>query len=104
MLKSELKAITAPKRKLEETSADEPDSKKSKKDEEELKKQNKKMFYYRDLLQKSLNNNELKDLLEANGQAPAVGVERSLDRLADIMTFGALVPCKDCKNGQLVFS
>ena len=104
MLKSELKATKAPKRKQEEASADEPDSKKTKQDEEELKKQNKKMFYYRDLLQKSLNKAELQDLLEANGQAPATGVERSLDRLADIMTFGALVPCNECKTGQLVFS
>ena len=54
-------------------------------------------------LQKSLNKNELQDLLEANGQAPAVGLERTLDRLADIMTFGALVACPECKNGQLVF-
>lgn len=26
-----------------------------------------------------------------------------MDRLADIMTFGALLPCSVCKNGQLVF-
>lgn len=27
-----------------------------------------------------------------------------LDRVADIMTFGALLPCEACKGGQLVFS
>ena len=27
-----------------------------------------------------------------------------LDRLSDIMTFGVLTPCKQCKDGQLVFS
>ena len=26
-----------------------------------------------------------------------------LDRLADIMTFGALKPCEECKNGQFAF-
>ena len=105
MLKAELKTIKQPKRKADGSSSskDEPDAKKSKPDEEAMKKQNKKMFYYRDLLQKSLSKNELQDLLEANGQAPAVGVDRSLDRLADIMTFGALKPCPECKNGQFVY-
>lgn len=27
-----------------------------------------------------------------------------MDRLADAMAFGALLPCKACKGGQLVFS
>jgi hypothetical protein len=26
-----------------------------------------------------------------------------LDRLADNMTFGALLPCPECKTGQFVF-
>ena len=26
-----------------------------------------------------------------------------LDRLGDIMTFGALEPCTECDNGQLVY-
>ena len=26
-----------------------------------------------------------------------------LDRLGDIMTFGALEPCQECQNGQLVY-
>lgn len=26
-----------------------------------------------------------------------------LDRLADIMTFGKLLPCPECKDGQFVF-
>ena len=105
MLKTELKSIKQPKRKADQTSTskDEPDAKKAKPDEEAMKKQNKKMFYYRDLLQKSLSKNELQDLLEANGQAPAVGVDRTLDRLADIMTFGALKQCPECKNGQFVY-
>jgi len=55
MLKSELKAVKAPKRKTDDnaSSKDEPSAKKPKVDEEAMKKQNKKMFYYRDLLQVS---------------------------------------------------
>lgn len=102
MLKAELKTMKTPKRKLEEPPQLE-DSKKPKLDEDAMKKQNKKMFYYRDLLKKGLKLSDLKDLLEANGQAPAGGSEQTLDRLADIMTFGALKPCPECKNGQLIF-
>jgi hypothetical protein len=69
MLRAELKATKAPKRKTEDPK-DVPDAKKSKQDEEALKKQNKKMFYYRDLLEKALTKAELQDLLEANDQVP----------------------------------
>ncbi|RZB77497.1 poly-(ADP-ribose) polymerase [Asbolus verrucosus] len=74
--------------------------------EEESKlyeEQNKLMFKYRDLLEKNLNKNELTKLLEENGQEIPAGVDRILDRLADIITFGALLPCTVCKRGQLVF-
>ena len=105
MVKSAIKAM---KRKSPSNGSDEPDSKKMKvekvsdEDKEALKKQMKKIFYYRDLLQK-MNKKELQDLLEYNGQEVCTGVDRMLDRLGDCMTFGALEPCTECDNGQLVF-
>ncbi|KAF6202111.1 hypothetical protein GE061_004509 [Apolygus lucorum] len=69
---------------------------------EAMKKQNKQMFKYRDAL-KALKTTELTMMLEFNNQSDAVGTERKLDRVSDIMTFGALEPCPTCKDGQLVF-
>lgn len=106
MIKSSIKAS---KRKVEKNgSADEPDSKKvkveeNKEEKEAIKKQMKKIFYYRDLLERNLKKGELQDLLEANGQQVPTGNDRMLDRLADCMTFGALEPCPECQDGQLVF-
>lgn len=65
--------------------------------------QNKIMYKYRDQLEKNLTKQELIELLQSNDQDVPSGKERILDRLADIMTFGALLPCKECKHGQLVF-
>jgi len=107
LIKSKLKPM---KRKIEATTkgGDEPDAKKVKveddsKERDAIKKQMKKIFYYRDLLERNLKKNELQDLLEANSQEVPTGVEPMLDRLSDIMTFGALEPCQECKGGQLVF-
>ncbi|XP_047097726.1 LOW QUALITY PROTEIN: poly [ADP-ribose] polymerase [Schistocerca piceifrons] len=71
--------------------------------EKELKAQNKIMFGYRDKLKNELKKPQLTQLLEYNDQEVPVGTEPMLDRLADIMTFGALLPCEECKGGQLVF-
>jgi len=83
----------------------EPEPKAAKLDEatkEKIKKQVKKIYYYRDLLQHNLVKRELEELLEFNGQEVPSGVDKLLDRLSDIMTFGALEPCETC-GGQLVF-
>ena len=61
------------------------------------------MFYYRDLLSKNLKKQELYSLLEHNKQEVPTGEDRALDRLSDIMTFGALEPCQECGGGQLVY-
>ena len=61
------------------------------------------MFYYRDLLSKNLKRQELYSLLEHNKQEVPTGEDRALDRLSDIMTFGALEPCQECGGGQLVY-
>lgn len=103
-------SIKASKRKHgSKNGSDEPDSKKVKadpeaeKEKEAIKKQVKKIFYYRDLLERNLKKAGLQGLLEANGQEVPVGESKMLDRLSDCMTFGALEPCKECDNGQLVF-
>jgi len=109
MLKNELKKL---KRKAENGSngTDEPDAKRIKTEDikedpekEEMKRQNKKMFYYRDLLEKNLKKKELEMLLEVNDQELPTGAAPMLDRLGDIMTFGALKPCKECNGGQFVY-
>ncbi|GLV44778.1 Poly-(ADP-ribose) polymerase [Carabus blaptoides fortunei] len=71
--------------------------------EKEIKEQSKIIFKYRDQLKDQLNKNELQSLLEHNKQEVPSGIERMLDRLSDLMTFGALERCAVCKNGQLVF-
>jgi len=108
-VKSQLKRLQVDVKRKAENGVDEPDAKKMKKEikedpeKEEMRKQNKKMFYYRDLLQKNLKKPELVTLLEYNGQEIATGVDRMLDRLCDLMTFGALEPCTECNGGQLVY-
>ena len=61
------------------------------------------MFYYRDLLSKNLKNQELYNLLEHNKQEIQTGDDRALDRLSDVMTFGALEPYQECGGDQLVY-
>uniref|UniRef100_A0A1Y1KWX6 Poly [ADP-ribose] polymerase n=1 Tax=Photinus pyralis TaxID=7054 RepID=A0A1Y1KWX6_PHOPY len=70
--------------------------------EKKLKEQNIIMFKYRDKL-KELPKKDLKELLEFNDQAVPPGVDEPLNRLADLMTFGTLLPCKECEGGQFVF-
>ncbi|KAK9891936.1 hypothetical protein WA026_017419 [Henosepilachna vigintioctopunctata] len=63
------------------------------------------IFYkYRDLLKKKLKKAEMTELLEYNSQEIPAGEDRILDRLADIMTFGALEPCQVCNGGQYVYN
>ncbi len=85
---------------------DEPETKKFKMDattKEKLKKQTKKIYYYRDMLQRNCGKKDLEELLSHNDQEVPVGVDRMLDRLADIMMFGALEKCGVCSDGQFVF-
>lgn len=71
------------------------------KTEEEMKKQNKIMFKYVESL-KSLKKPHLQLLLTHNGQSIPHGNSSMIDRIADIMTFGALEPCDKC-GGQLSY-
>ncbi|XP_057662196.1 poly [ADP-ribose] polymerase-like [Diorhabda carinulata] len=69
--------------------------------EEEYKVQNKQIFTYKEQLNK-LSDKDLTNLLTTNNQVVPSNKAVMVERLADIMTFGALLPCKSC-NGQLVF-
>ncbi|KAK9500018.1 hypothetical protein O3M35_002931 [Rhynocoris fuscipes] len=71
--------------------------------EKELKKQNEKMFTFRDAL-KPLTKYQLSRLLTYNKQEDPPGPEAKLDALADVMSFGALLPCSHCKNGKFIYS
>ncbi|KAJ9595723.1 hypothetical protein L9F63_013086 [Diploptera punctata] len=75
-------------------------SKPSKEEEEEVKKQCKEMYKYRDQLKKELRKKDLQFMLEFNKQEIPTGEEQLQ---SDIMTFGNLKPCEECKRGQLVF-
>uniref|UniRef100_A0A2Z5U1X2 Poly [ADP-ribose] polymerase n=1 Tax=Reticulitermes speratus TaxID=60591 RepID=A0A2Z5U1X2_9NEOP len=97
-----------PKVERKEKPADEADGptppKKMKSDKEDkIKEQNKLMYKYRDQLKKVLKKKDLQYLLEYNDQDIPSGEDRMLDRLSDIMTFGALGRCDECKAGQFVF-
>ncbi|XP_018335477.1 poly [ADP-ribose] polymerase [Agrilus planipennis] len=88
---------------------DEPDAKKVKKEEDtvdnsnekEMKEQNKILYKFRDNLS-ALSKQELIDILDENDQEVPAGLDVILDRVSDLMTFGALLPCEKCK-GQLIF-
>lgn len=111
VLSKELPALPVQKRKIEDTvdGGGPSDTKKIKKEEkeneqqtEEIKKQNKIQFKYRDQLE-TLTKQELQAMLEYNDQQIPSGTSEILDHLSDVMTFGALLPCPECKTGQLYY-
>uniref|UniRef100_G1RUF5 Poly [ADP-ribose] polymerase n=1 Tax=Nomascus leucogenys TaxID=61853 RepID=G1RUF5_NOMLE len=88
---------------------DEVAKKKSKKEkdkdsklEKALKAQNDLIWNIKDELKKVCSTNDLKELLIFNKQQVPSGESAILDRVADGMVFGALLPCEEC-SGQLVF-
>lgn len=88
---------------------DVPDAKKVKKEEDVpdgfdkiLEQQNKEMFKMRDQLQKKLNKAEMLSILEENDQDIPVGIDKILDCVSDMIVFGRLLPCAECKGGQYV--
>lgn len=101
MLKRKLKS-TAKKRKQEEAEPPPKKVKVLKQEEEALAAQSKIIFGFRDKLSQ-LSKKECTRLLEHNKQGIPPGESRILDCLADIMAFGAIEPCPDCKTGQLRF-
>ncbi|XDC80304.1 hypothetical protein R6Z07F_011477 [Ovis aries] len=110
-LKKQLPAIKGErKRKGDEVDGiDEVAKKKSKKEkdkeiklEKALKAQNDLIWNVKDELKKACSTNDLKELLIFNKQEVPSGESAILDRVADGMVFGALLPCEEC-SGQLVF-
>ncbi|XP_035973951.1 poly [ADP-ribose] polymerase 1 [Halichoerus grypus] len=70
--------------------------------ERALKAQNELIWNIKDELKKACSTNDLKELLIFNKQQVPSGESAILDRVADGMVFGALLPCEEC-SGQLVF-
>ncbi|KAM8817182.1 poly [ADP-ribose] polymerase 1 [Rhynchonycteris naso] len=110
-LKRQLPGIKSEgKRKGDEVDGmDQVPKKKSKKDkdknsklEKALKAQNELIWNIKDELKKVCSTNDLKELLIFNKQQVPSGESAILDRVADGLVFGALLPCEDC-SGQLVF-
>uniref|UniRef100_A0A8D0GPP2 Poly [ADP-ribose] polymerase n=1 Tax=Sphenodon punctatus TaxID=8508 RepID=A0A8D0GPP2_SPHPU len=107
-LKKQLPAVKSEgKRKADEvdanvTSKKKPKKEKQSKQEKLLKEQIELIWSIKDELRKACSTNDLKELLIANKQDVPSGESNILDRVADGMAFGALLPCEECK-GQLVF-
>ncbi|KAF6073567.1 poly(ADP-ribose) polymerase 1 [Phyllostomus discolor] len=110
-LKKQLPAVKSEgKRKGDEVDGmDRVPKKKSKKEkdkdsklEKALKAQNDLIWNIKDELKKVCSTNDLKEMLIFNKQQVPSGESAILDRVADGMVFGALLPCAEC-SGQLVF-
>ncbi|XP_020642204.3 poly [ADP-ribose] polymerase 1 [Pogona vitticeps] len=109
-LKKQLPALkNEGKRKGDEMDANVISKKKPKKEKEKqskqeklLKEQTELIWHIKDELKKACSTNDLKELLIANKQEVPSGESAIVDRVADGMAFGALLPCEECK-GQFVF-
>ncbi|VVC90162.1 unnamed protein product [Leptidea sinapis] len=104
VVKDEIKASTVdgvPFKKLKAEPKDAEEVKKEKDFEKKLEKQNKLFHKYRNLLS-SLGKSDLHELLEENSQDILKGNDECCDHLADMMAFGVLESCPECKQGQLV--
>ncbi|KAL5008566.1 hypothetical protein ScPMuIL_014147 [Solemya velum] len=74
------------------------------KEEKALREQSQLIWQIRDELQKSVNNQAMKIMLELNNQDVPAGESRLLDAVADRMAFGSLERCPECKDGQLTYT
>ncbi|XP_020837799.1 poly [ADP-ribose] polymerase 1 isoform X1 [Phascolarctos cinereus] len=109
-LKKQLPAVkTEGKRKGDNVDGGDIARKKAKKEKDKETKQEKLfkvqtelIWNIKDELKKVCSTNDLKELLIANKQEVPSGDSAILDRVADGMAFGALLPCEECK-GQFVF-
>lgn len=70
-----------------------------------LKKQNDVLFKYRDHIKNEMKKADIEILLKYNKQEPVVGEsEKLLDQTADLLAFGAIKPCPECKSTQFIFN
>lgn len=58
----------------------------------------------RELLKTSSNVKVLSEFLRFNNSKVSSGYENILDRCADLITFGAILKCKTCVKGDLIFA
>lgn len=92
----------AKKAKLEKL--DDEDEESAKELEKKVKQQTTKLFEFRDQVKENLQKKEMLSLLEYNGQEPfREDLEKLLDQVSDLLTFGALLPCPECKGCQILF-
>lgn len=91
-------------KKLKAEPKDEIDSAVDKALEETIKKQSKQLFKIRDMLQALCSKGQLQNILFTNKSCMVEGVDKLLDRCADILTFGALAKCQKCTKGDMIFS
>lgn len=100
-----MKAEDAPvpkKAKLEKL--DEEEEKENEKLKDLIKTQTKQLYTFRDQVKDQMKKKDMFELLERNGQDPVQGdSEKLLDQVADLLTFGALLPCPVCEGRQLLF-
>lgn len=104
MVKNEIKPFKSdevPVKKLKEEPKDAAELKEEKDKQKKMEKQNKLFHKYREALSE-LTKRDLEELLQKNSQKIPSGKNETLDRVADMMAFGALKPCPECKQGQLV--
>jgi hypothetical protein len=68
-----------------------------------LKEQADLQWNLREELKANVPKKDWNELLTWNGQLVPSGDEKVLDRLVDVMMFGALNKCANCNGGQLTF-
>lgn len=68
-----------------------------------IEDQKKEYFKIRDNLKAETKKAVWLEILGKNKQTIPSGDSAILDHLADVITFGAIVPCTKCKNGNFVF-
>lgn len=84
---------------------DEQDEKSEKDLKKKIEKQSKRLFEFRDNVKDNMSKPDMLKLLERNKQEPVTGDSgKLLDQVADLLTFGALAPCPECKGTQLLFN
>ncbi|XP_053963564.1 poly [ADP-ribose] polymerase [Anastrepha ludens] len=83
----------------------EQNSKEEEELDKEIEKQSKHIFKLREMAADQMQKQDINSLLEYNNQEPTTGdSEKLLNQLADMLAFGALLPCPQCKGCQLLFS
>lgn len=97
-----IKQEEVPEKKVKSEPKDEADSAQEAIDENLYAQQQKAFFKIRDRIKDlEMKKHEMISILSRNGQSIPEGYDACLERVCDILTFGALKPCPKCK-GQYV--